>query len=637
VTPATGSPDIDRAHRLAEAAVAPALDRARRAERPLAVLVVAVDDVGRVDRVHGHAAGARVVAAIEQRVRELAPASATVVRMARERIVVVAEQSRTAREALDLAAALAGAAREPLSIEGVPVRLDATVGVAVADEDQHTAATLLRDADGAAQRVRANGRGAWKLADMAARERDLRRLQLEAELADALARGELALYLQPIVSLRRDALLGVEALVRWRHPTRGLIGPAQFLPVAEESGLIVDIGDWMLRAVCQELERWDARDPERALPVSLNVSARELREASFATRFADALAASQLPAERLVLEIAEPEVLQEPGAGETLAALRGLGVGLVLDRFGGAGSALAHLTRHPFDGLKLDRALLHPDAPEGEAAIVEAVVQLAHALGLSITIPGIETEQQLAVVRALHVDAAQGHLIARPAPAGAIADPGELSRTLAAPARRGAAAGGERGEEWLSLSAVAEALGVSPSTVRRLADQGVLPGARTEGGHRRFLREDVQRLARERQQAPSLRPWELPTGALPAAAELLAQDGRALAERAGRALYEPGRPGWFAAPQGLARARSWLDALSGGLAAGNLRDCVSATAAYADAATLGGATPAEVVRFLGQFGALATHELVRARAAGEEARAMQRVMSAGAETFLERM
>ncbi len=634
VTPAPALPDQERA-RHAETTIDDALDDARRAERPLAVLLVAVDDVGRVDRIHGHAAGARALAALEQRVREAAPASATVVRMSRERLVVVADRVRTAGEALELAEALAAAARAPLSVEGTPVRLDATVGVAVADEDRHTAATLLRDADGAAQRARTAGKAPWQLADVASRERDLRRLQLEAELADGLARGELALYMQPIVSLRRDALLGVEALVRWRHPTRGLIGPAQFLPIAEQSGLIVEIGDWMLRAVCGELERWAASDPQRTLPVSLNVSARELRDASFATRFAAALDAARLPAERIVLEIAEPSVLTEDDAGQTVAALRGLGVRLVLDRFGGTGSALSHLAQLPFDGLKLDRGLLRPDAPEGEAAIVEAVVQLAHALGLSITIPGIETEQQLAMVRALKVDAAQGHLIARPAPAGAIADPQELSRGLTSSGRGGA--GSDHADEWLSLSTVADALGVSPSTVRRLADQGVLPGKRTEGGHRRFLRTDVQRLARERQRMPSLRPWDLPPGALPAAADLLEQEGRALVERAGRALYDPQRPGWFAAPQGLARARGWLAAVATSLAAGRLRDAVAATVAYADAATLGGASTPEVVRFLGQFGAVATHELVRARTAGEEARAVQRLMSAATEAFLERL
>jgi diguanylate cyclase (GGDEF)-like protein/excisionase family DNA binding protein len=635
VTPAPHPPDLDRSRHDAEATVGSALDRARRAERPLAVLVVAADDAGRIDRVHGHAAGAQALAALERRVREAAPPSARVVRLARERVVVVAEDVRAA-QALELAQALAAAARAPLPVEGVPVRLDATVGIAVADEDHHSAATLLRDADGAAQRAREAARAPWQLADVVARERDLRRLQLEAELADALVRGELALYLQPIVSLRRDALLGVEALVRWRHPTRGLIGPAQFLPVAEESGLIVEVGDWMLRAVCQELERWEARDPQRALPVSLNVSARELRDASFASRFAAALDGAGLPAERIVLEVAEPAVLAEGKTGETVAALRKLGVRLVLDRFGSVDSSLAHLAQMPVDGLKLDRALLRPDAAEGEAPIVEAVVQLAHALGLSITIPGIETEQQLATVRALQVDAAQGHLIARPAPAGAISDPAELARDIAAAGRRGGGAGEERAE-WLSLSTVADALGVSPSTVRRLADQGALPGRRTEGGHRRFRRADVQRLARERQRMPSLRPWELPAGALAAAADLLEHDGRALAERAGRAIYDPQRPGWFVSPQGLARARGWLEALAQAFGAGTLREAVAATTAYADAAALGGASPAEVVRFLGQFGAVATHDLVRARTAGEEARAVQRVMNAGVEAFLERL
>jgi excisionase family DNA binding protein len=322
---------------------------------------------------------------------------------------------------------------------------------------------------------------------------------------------------------------------------------------------------------------------------------------------------------------------------EALGALRRLGVRIVLDRFGGARSSLAHLAQLPIDGLKLDRSLLGPlAAPAGETPIAEAVVGLAHALGLSITVPGIETEQQLAVVRSLHVDAAQGHLIARPAPATSLADLHDLERDLAS-RRRGTAAAGDAPDELLALSTVAEALGVSPSTVRRLADQGVLAGTRTEGGHRRFRRSDVQRLARERRRTPSLRPWELPGRPLPASAELLEHDGRALAERAARAHNDPQRPGWFAAPQGLARARTWLDALAAALAGGMPRDALAATAAYADAATLGGATAAEVVRFLGQFGAVASHELVRARTSGDEARALQRIMGAAAEAFVSRL
>ncbi len=311
----------------------------------------------------------------------------------------------------------------------------------------------------------------------------------------------------------------------------------------------------------------------------------------------------------------------------------------MLDRFGGAHSSLAHLAQLPIDGLKLDRALLDPRAADaGTTTIAESVVALAHALGLAITIPGIETERDLAVVRTLDADAAQGHLIARPAPAASLADLDDLRLDLSAGSRAaGASAAGEGGDELLPLSAVADALGVSPSTVRRLADQGVLPGTRTEGGHRRFRRGDVQRLARERRQPPSLRSWELPAQPLRASAALLSTEGRVLVERTGRALYDPRRPGWFAAPQGLARAQAWLDPLGVALAAGTARDALGATAAYADAATLGGASPAEVVRFLGQFGAIVSHELLRGRAGADETRAFQRLMNAATEAFLARL
>ena len=208
---------------------------------------------------------------------------------------------------------------------------------------------------------------------------------------------------------------------------------------------------------------------------------------------------------------------------------------ILLDRFGGARSSLAHLAHLPIDGLKLDGSLLGSlAAPHGESAIAEAIVGLAHTLGLSIVVPGIETEQQLAVVRSLHVDAAQGHLIARPAPATSLADLEDFELDLGACG--GGSAGGDAPDELLPLSAVADALGVSPSTVRRLADQGVLPGTRTGGGHRRFRRSDVQRLARERHRTPSLRPWELAQQPLPASAELLEHSGQTLVERAARAL-----------------------------------------------------------------------------------------------------
>ncbi len=634
-------PGCERIRQQAQETVQHTLERARQHGGMVAVWLVDAEDIGRVDQAYGHAAGDQALAELEGRLYAIAPAASALVRLTRERFVVVSETLDDRPGAIDLAQALADAARTPVRIEeAIDVRLEATVGLALARAGEASAGNLLRDADAAARQAHRVGGQPWQIADAASHERPLRRLRLEDELATALAQNQLALYFQPIVSLRLGTLIGVEALVRWRHPDRGLIGPAQFLPVAEESGLIVDIGDWMLDAVCQQVGRWSTSHPERVLPpVALNVSARELRDQSFARRFRTALATAHIPPETIALEITDPGVLDERAdAGEALEALRQLGVRIVLDRFGGARSSLAHLAHLPIDGLKLDGSLLGAlAAPRGETtAIAEAVVGLAHTLGLSITVPGIETEQQLAVVRSLHVDAAQGHLIARPAPAMSLADLEDFELDVAARGRGTRLAGSAVADELLPLSAVADALGVSPSTVRRLADQGELPGTRTEGGHRRFRRSDVQRIARERRRTPSLRPWELPQHPLPGSAELLDHDGPALVERAARALYDPQRPGWFAAPQGLARSGTWLAALRRALAAGMPRDALAATVAYADAAALGGASVAEVARFLGQFGAVASHELLRARTGADEARAFQRVLSAATEAFLDR-
>jgi len=636
----SAQPDHERARRDAETAVGQTLARAEAQERLLALLLVDAGDVVRVDDACGHAAGEQALAALEQRLRDAAPSGAALVRVARERIAVVTDAPADVPAVLELAQALAAAAQAPFALAAVAldVRLDAAVGIALARPDAPPTrgpGALLRDAEAAARAARDDG-AAWRVADGSAQVRALRRLRLEHELAGALARDELALYLQPIVSLRHGTLVGVEALVRWRHPERGLLGPAQFLPVAEDSGLIIAIGDWMLAAVCRLVARWGTSHPERVLPpVSLNVSGRELRDATFAQRFARALAAADVPPTTLALEVEDPGVLDERADAEkALDALRRLGVRIVLDRFGGTRSSLADLARLPIDGLKLDRSLLRPDGGEGETAVAEAVVGLARALGLSITIPGIETDAQLTAVRMLDADAAQGHLIAQPAPASSLENLEALELDVAA--ERSAGAAGEGADELLPLSAVADALGVSPSTVRRLADQGALPGTRTEGGHRRFRRADVRRLARERRRTPALRPWELPHGPLRTSAELLEHDGPMLAERAGRSLYDPQRLGWFAAPQGLARSRTWLDELAGALAAGTPREALAATTAYADAATLGGASAAEVVRFLGQFGAAASHELVRAHASADETRGLQRIMGAAAEAFLER-
>jgi diguanylate cyclase (GGDEF)-like protein/excisionase family DNA binding protein len=628
----------DVAHE-AEALVDGALARARATGATAAVLLVDVDGIDELDRAFGHDAGAGALGALAERLRDAAPPGAAIAPFTRDRFVLALDAIDDALAATRLAELLAVAAGRPLAVRDLHLRLTTTIGIGIAPGGAGEAAELLRDADAAAHRARELGGIRTLLADPAARERSLRRLRLEDELGVALQRRELTLHFQPIVSLRGGRVLGVEALVRWRHPTRGLVGADRFVPVAERSGLIVEIGDWVLGEVLQHVGRWAERHPGRHLPrVSVNVSARELGDAALVSRLTSALAAARIPAQSLTLEIAEAGAADPSGrAHETLEALRRLGVQLVLDRFGGGHSALARLAHLPVDGIKLDRTFIGELARDPrQAPVVEAIVELGHALGLTVTAPGIETAEQLAALRALSVDAAQGHLIARPAAAATLPDLDALELDVEALAHRDPS-GAAGGEELVGLSAAAAALGVSTSTVRRLADQGVLRGTRTEGGHRRFRRAEVQRLARERGRTPLLRRWVLPTAQLENVAMVVEHEGTALAERAARAIYDPHRPGWFAEPPGLARARQWLEALGGALASGTSSSAIEATVDYLDAATLAGATPAECSRFVGQFATVAMHELVRMRAPVEEVRALQRIASAATEAFLERL
>lgn len=640
---AGGAGGSERTHiyTTAEQLLEQALERRRAHEGVLAVLVVDAADVAELDGTLGHEAGTVVLAELAARLRDAAPEEATLAAFPRDCFVLVCEGLADTLAATRIADALVAAVAEPLVTGDLSVRLLASVGIAIASGERVTAAELLRDADAAARHARTVERGGWQLADPAARERSLRRLRLVDELGRALERHELTLHFQPIVSLRRGTLLGVEALLRWRHPSRGLVGAAHFVPAAQESDLIVEIGDWVIGEVCRQAGLWAERHPERPLPpVSMNVSARELGERAFVRRLTAALAATRVPPQSLVLEIAGAGASDSPIAVrrtlETLEAIKHLGVRLVVDGFGGEGSSIAQLVQLPVDGLKIDPVFMNElgDQP-GSAAIVEAVVDLGHALGLTVTAPGIETAQQLAAVRALSVDAAQGHLIGRPAPAGSLLDIDAFERDLGAIGQGDAGASTE--DELVPLSAAADALGVSQSTVRRLADQGVLPGTRTEGGHRRFRRGDVQRLARDRSTAPILKPWILPATPLETAAMVLEHEGSSLVERTSRAIYDVHRPGWFAAPQGRARSRRWSETLGEALASGASREAVETTVAFLDAAALGGASAAECSRFLGQFSSIAMHELVRVRASTDEVRALQRLMNAAAETFLERL
>jgi EAL domain-containing protein (putative c-di-GMP-specific phosphodiesterase class I) len=267
-------------------------------------------------------------------------------------------------------------------------------------------------------RAKELGKARYELFDTAMRTQALHRLELENALRRAVERDELRLHLQPEIAVESGAIVGFEALVRWEHPERGLLGPGDFVSLAEETGLIGAVGAWVLRQACALAASWATP----GLLISVNVSARQLAGGDFTDLVATVLAETGLPADMLCLELTESAVV-EHGAMATLEGLKRLGVRLAIDDFGTGWSSLGHLRRFPIDIVKLDRSFVSGLGREPQdASVAAAIISLAHALGLSTVAEGIETGEQLAVLAALGCDLGQGYLFARPAPAETFGD-----------------------------------------------------------------------------------------------------------------------------------------------------------------------------------------------------------------------
>jgi EAL domain-containing protein (putative c-di-GMP-specific phosphodiesterase class I) len=304
----------------------------------------------------------------------------------------------------------------PFVIAGAEHFMTASVGIALAHGGE-LPVELIRDADAAMYRAKERGRARYEVFDEAMRGRALARLRVENDLRRAIERGELHLAYQPMVSLRDHSILGVEALVRWRHPQRGLIPPAEFIPVAEENGLIEPIGRWVLERACRQASQWNATRPDaRPLEMSVNLSAVQLAKAGLADTVHAALQASALDPGSLCLEITETAMLREPDAvSEALQLLGGLGVRLVLDDFGTGYSSLSYLPQLPLDILKIDRSFIDGLGVEAhDTAITEAIVAMSRALSLSVVAEGVEQEHQAIELVRLGCEMAQGYYFSPP-------------------------------------------------------------------------------------------------------------------------------------------------------------------------------------------------------------------------------
>ena len=338
--------------------------------------------------------------------------------------MVICEELDGPRAAIQVAERLTAAISQPLVLGSEEHFTSASIGIALADSADAEAQTLIRDADAAMYRAKERGRGRYELFDEMLRQRVLVRLRTESDLRRALERDELRIHYQPVVDLREDRISAVEALVRWAHPQRGLLEPVEFIGVAEDTGLIVPLGDVVLTKACRDVADWQRRfnGSQRPLTLCVNASARQIADTAFPARVAEIARRSGLAAGSLTLEITESVLMEEAHAPVTvLARMREYGLGLMLDDFGTGYSGLSYLKRFPLDVLKIDRSFVAGlGVDEEDSAIVAAVIGMARTLGLTVVAEGVEHREQVGLLLELGCERAQGFLFAPPIPADRI-------------------------------------------------------------------------------------------------------------------------------------------------------------------------------------------------------------------------
>jgi Amt family ammonium transporter len=393
-----------------------ALNRAARNHGPVIILFLDLDRFKVLNDSFGHGAGDGVLLQVGRRLADSLRLGDLIARFGGDEFVVLPAAGANPEDAGLIAERLLTVLETPFEVDGRETFLGGSIGIAVTGPTITTAEQLLRAADIALYEAKGAGRGQWALYDDVVGERARRRLELESDLRHALVRGDFELHYQPLIDLASDVLYGFEALLRWRHPERGLVSPAEFLPVAEETGLIEPIGEWVLAEACRQAAQWQALRPERPLVMSVNVSPRQVHGPAFGHALWRVLSETGLAPHRLKLEVTEAALaIDDAITVAFLHAARALGVQVALDDFGTGYSSLGRLHTLPLDVLKIDRSFIARLGHDPQAeAIVRAVVMLGHELGLSVTAEGIETEEQRRRVFALGCDRGQGYLFARP-------------------------------------------------------------------------------------------------------------------------------------------------------------------------------------------------------------------------------
>ncbi len=396
--------------------LAHALTRTERRGEQLAVLFLDLDRFKVVNDSLGHGVGDQLLIGVSQRLAACLRPEDTIARLGGDEFAILLEDVKDERGPTSAADRLTGELQQPFVVEGREVVITVSIGIAMSTARRMTPEDILRDADLAMYHAKGKGKARYEVFDKSMNAPAQERMDLELDLRNAVARGEFVLHYQPVVELPTGRITEVEALVRWKHPQRGLLFPADFVGLSEETGLIVPLGRWVLHEACRQTRQWQLAAPAMKLAISVNLSARQLQQPGLVEEIDAVLRETRLDPSALRLEITETVVMHDaPTTLAKLEALKALGVQLAIDDFGTGYSSLGYLKRFPVDTLKIDRSFVKGIGRDVEdSAIVRAVITVAKSLGLSVTAEGIETADQLDQLRTLGCDHGQGYFFAKP-------------------------------------------------------------------------------------------------------------------------------------------------------------------------------------------------------------------------------
>lgn len=396
------------------------LERAQRAERSVALLYLNLDRFKVVNDSLGHDVGDRLLMGVADRLLGCLRRDDVAARLGSDEFVLIIEDTSTLKDLTNVAERVEEALSMPFELENHSVVTTASMGLAISTTGQVEPEPLLRAAHLALQEAKQRGRGRYEVFSSELWASAHKRLELELELRKAIEEGQLEVFYQPLVELSSGGVVDMEALVRWNHPTRGLVPPIDFIPLAEETGLIVPLGRWVLEQACRQTKEWQERIPtDPPLMVSVNLSGRQLQHSGLIDDVIDVLRESRLAPEHLRLEITESVLMVDLRATITkLGRLRELGVTLAIDDFGTGYSSLEYLKRFPVETIKIDKSFVDGlGESANDSVIIQSLISLAHALEMTVVAEGVEKSMQLDELRALGCDRFQGYLFARPMPA----------------------------------------------------------------------------------------------------------------------------------------------------------------------------------------------------------------------------